>query len=43
MGKITILGAKGTKVPMLSQGQGWSNVRMWPPFIATVQEINNCP
>jgi hypothetical protein len=38
--KNTIIRAKGAKVSMVSQGQGWSSVNMWPQFVGIVHEIN---
>jgi hypothetical protein len=40
LGKNTIIGAKGTKVLVVSQGQGWSNINTWLQYIGTVHEIH---
>jgi hypothetical protein len=40
LGENTIIGTKGTKVLVVSQGQGWSNVNTWPQFIGTINEVN---
>ncbi len=43
LGKNTIIGAKGAKgakVLVVFQGQGWSNINTWPQFIGIIHEIN---
>jgi hypothetical protein len=40
LGKNIIIGAKGAKILVVSQGQGWSNINTWLQFIGTVHEID---